>query len=196
MRIKRLTIVAIAAILIGIVVFVGSIGAMWWSWTRIMASGHGITVPAEVDLDVAPGEEIAIWRELAGTHITVNQPLLPPPDDLVLSVTDRKSGEPIQVESMNWTVRQKIMPGFERSRRALAVFDSPSHGEITVSIVGSFEHPQVYRVSPSVREWVATFLPIIQIGSAVGIVMFLTGVVILIGKALRQEKSVLIREDF
>ncbi len=196
MRIRRLTIIAILAILLGIVIFIGSFATMMVSWTQIMATGHGITVPASVELDVAPDKEIAIWRELAGTHITVNQPLLPAPDDLVVTVTDRKTGELIETESMDWRVRQKIMPGFERSRRALAVFTSPAHGEVSISIQGSFEHPQVYRVAPSVRDWVATMLPIVQIGSGIGIVLFLFGVVVLIAKALRQERAALSHDEF
>jgi len=196
MRIKRLTIFALASIVLGIVVVVGSGGGMWWSWTQFMSAGYGITVPTTISLDVAPGDEMVVWRELAGTHITQNRPLLPPPDDLDITITDRQSGETIETMLHDWRVGQRIMPGFERNRRAIVAFVAPPHGEITVSVQGSFDHEQVYRVSPSVRKWAGSVFPMIQVGAGFGVVLILAGVAILITKAIKQEKRTLAQTDY
>lgn len=193
MRVKKLTIIAIVMIVLGLIVIVASGAGMWWSWTNIMAAGHGVTVPASVDLDVDPTSEQAVWRELAGSHITVNQPLLGPPDDLAVSITDRRTGEAIETRTLEWRVRQQVMPGFERNRRAVVAFDPPAHGEISLVVTGSFEHEQVYRVSPSVRAWATTALPAIQIGAGAGLLLLLIGIALLIAKALRSEREAMDR---
>ena len=175
------------AIVLGVLVIATAVGGMWWSWTRILAAGDLITVPVVIDVDVAPGREQAIWRELEGTHITRNTPLLPPPEDLVIVITDRRSGEALPTEELNWRVRQSVMPGFVRNRRSLLAFDPPEHGEVTVSVAGSFDHPQVFRVAPSIRNWSATVMPAMRIGLGAGTASLLAGVVVLIAMAVRQE---------
>ncbi|MEO1534059.1 MAG: hypothetical protein AAFS11_00670 [Planctomycetota bacterium] len=181
---------AVLGILLGIVFVVGSIGAMWWSWTRVMAAGDLITVPVDIDLELDPSREHAVWRELEGTHITLNTPLLPAPENITVVITDRRSGETIPTEAMNWRVRQSVMPGFERNRRSLLAFEPPEHGQVSVSITGDFEHQQVYRVAPSIRTWSATVMPAMQAGLLVGAVLILAGSITLVLRALRQETQV------
>lgn len=193
MRLKKLTILALGMIALGLIALLASGVGLWWTWNTIMAAGHGVTVPAAVDLDVDPANEQAVWRELAGPHITVNRPLLGPPDDLDISVIDRRTGEAIETRTLEWRVRQRVMPGFERSRRAVAAFDPPEHGEISLVVTGSFEHPQVYRVSPSVRAWAANVIPVIQIGAGAGLLLLLGGIGVLIAKALRSEREAMDR---
>lgn len=191
MKVKRLTVVAVIMIALGLIVIVASGGGMWWSWTKIMASGHGVTVPASIDLDVDPTREHAVWRELAGSHITENRPLLAPPEDLSVVLTNRRTGDPLETRELEWRVRQSLMPGFEKNRRALLAFDPPGHGEISVEVTGSFAHDQVYRVAPSVRTWVATVLPATQYGAGAGLLLMFLGIAILIGKALKNERRAL-----
>ena len=186
---RKVVIVAILAIVLGVVVLVGTIGAMWWSWTHVMAAGELITVPVEIDLDIDSSREQAVWRELEGTHITRNTPLLPPPEDIEIVITDRQTGEVLETESMNWRVRQSVMPGFVRNRRSLLAFDPPDHGEISVAILGTFDHPQVYRVAPSIRRWSATVMPAMQVGLLIGALLVLSGVGMLVARALRQERG-------
>ncbi|GAB5496344.1 MAG: hypothetical protein Phyf2KO_14240 [Phycisphaerales bacterium] len=191
MKVKRLTVVAVIMIAIGLIVIIASGGGMWWSWTKIMAAGHGVTVPASIEIDVDPTREQAVWRELAGPHITENRPLLDPPEDIIIIITDRRNAEPIETRQLDWKVRQKVMPGFERSRRAILAFDPPEHGEITIAVSGSFDHDQVYRVAPSVRAWVATVLPATQYGAGAGLLLMFLGIAVLIGKALKNERRAL-----
>ncbi|RNC82355.1 MAG: hypothetical protein ED559_11415 [Phycisphaera sp.] len=191
MKVKRLTVMAVIMIAIGLIVIVASGGGMWWSWTNIMAAGHGVTVPASIDLNVDPTREHAVWRELAGPHITENRPLLDPPEDLLVVITNRRTGETIETRELVWMVRQSLMPGFEKSRRAILAFDPPEHGEISVEVSGSFAHDQVYRVAPSVRAWVTTVLPATQYGAGAGLLLMFLGIAVLIGKALKNERRAL-----
>ena len=191
MKVKKLTVVAVIMIVLGLIVIVASGGGMWWSWPNILAAGHGVTVPAAIDLDVDPSREHAVWRELSGSHITENRPLLGPPDDLIIIIKNRRTGEAIETRELEWRVRQSVMPGFEKNRRALLAFDPPEHGEIAFSVSGSFEHDQVYRVAPSIRTWVATVLPATQYGAGAGLLLIFLGVAVLIGKALKHERRAL-----
>lgn len=196
MRIRRSTLIALGLILLGAMVCLGTIIGGWWTWTNFMASGTGVTVPCTIDIDLdETGEDMVVWRELAGTHITANHPLTEPPQDQVIEIIDRQSREIIETRSHSWTVQQTVMPGFERKRRAICVFTPPSHGRITLSVSGSFPHEQVYRVAPSIAERANAILPYWQFGLIGGLVLFLLGVGLLIAKALRQEQATLNADD-
>ena len=190
MRIRRSTLIALGLILIGAVVCLGTVIGGWWTWTNFMASGIGVTVPCTIVIDLdETDQDMVIWRELAGTHITTNRPLIEPPQDQVIEVIDRQSGETIETRSHSWLVQQTVMPGFERKRRAICVFTPPVHGRITLKVSGSFPHDQVYRVAPSIAERANAILPYWQFGLIGGLVLFMAGVGLLVVKALRQERA-------
>lgn len=196
MRASRLTLIAILLVFVGIVVMIVTGAGMWWSWSKFMAAGVGITVPDSVEIDlVDAGAETVIWRELAGTHITTNRPEIEPPTDLIVEVIDRQTGEAIPTEKHNWYVRQRLMPGFERSRRAVCSFPTPAHGQIAVSVTGSFPHDQVFRVAPSIQEFAPVLMASFQFGIIGGFVVMLVGIAMLIASALRSERAPLRIED-
>lgn len=193
---NRQTLIALGLILLGAAISVGTAIGGWVTWSKFMASGVGITVPCSIDLDLGQdAEDTVVWRELAGTHITTNRPLVEPPPDLVIEIIDRRTGKHIETEPHTWRVRQIVMPGFERSRRAICVFPPPSHGEITLNIEGSFQHEQVYRLSPSIVDRATTILPFWQFGLGGGLILFLAGVGLLVFHAIRQERAPLRLDD-
>lgn len=196
MRLSRSTLIALGLILLGAVVCLGTIIGGWWTWTNFMASGTAITVPCTIDIDLDQTDQnTVLWRELAGSHITANRPLVEPPSDQVIEIVDRESGQAIETTPHTWRVRQIIMPGFERDRRAICVFAPPAHGKITLRVAGSFAHEQVYRVAPSIAERANAIFPYWQVGLIGGLLIFLSGVGLLIYKAVRQERAPLRLDD-
>ena len=196
MRVSRLTLIAILLVLVGIGAMIATATGMWWSWSNFMASGVGITVPDSVEIDlVDSGTETVVWRELAGTHITTNRPEIEPPTDLVIEVIDRQTGEAIPTERQDWYVRQRLMPGFDRSRRAICSFPTPAHGQITLTVTGSFPHDQVFRVAPSIQEFAPVLMASFQFGIIGGFLVMLLGIAGLITSALRSEKAPLRLDD-
>ena len=113
-----------------------------------------ITVPTEatIAIEVEPDETYTIARELAGPHITLNRPILIPPPDLTITITDAATNQPITTNPDNWRVAQKFF-GLERERRSIATFSTPDHRpektRVLVDIRGSFDHDQVYAVGPA-----------------------------------------------
>ena len=196
MRLSRSTLIALGLILLGAAVCLGTVIGGWWTWTHFMASGTAITVPCTIDLDLEqPDQNMVLWRELAGSHITANRPLAEPPADQIIEIIDRESGQAIETKEHSWRVRQKVTPGFERDRRAVCVFTPPAHGKITLNVTGSFPHEQVYRVAPSIAERANAILPYWQVGLIGGLLIFLSGVGLLIYKAVRQERAPLRLDD-
>jgi len=190
-----LPLVAIAIAALGVLSILVSAGALWWTWTKTLDKGVGITVPASLDLDVEPGEEIVLWRELVGPHNTFNQPVVDPPPDLAVTATDRRTGLAIPTRPLSWNVAQRALPGFERRRSAVLAFDAPSHGEITLTVAGSFRHPQVYRVAPSVSAWVSEAFPVFKAGVFAGLLVIVVAIGLLVFHALRQERAPLRLDD-
>ena len=190
MRFSRTTLLALGLILLGVVVFLGTAVGGLWTWTNFMASGIGITVPCTVEIDLKEtGKDMVVWRELAGTHITSNRPLNDPPADLDIEIVDRQTNEPIETHPHQWRVQQTVMPGFERKRQAICLFTPPAHGQITLSVAGTFPHDQVYRVAPSIVKRAQSMLPVFQFGLIGGLLIFLVGVGMLVVKAVRQERD-------
>jgi len=113
-----------------------------------------ITVPTEapITIEVEPGETYTIARELAGPHLTVNRPILIPPPDLTITITDAVSNQPIATTPDDWWMAQNFF-GLKRERRSIASFVAPDHGpettRVLVDIRGTFDHDQVYAVGPS-----------------------------------------------
>lgn len=182
---RRRFVVAIVAIALGAVVSVVTYGAMVVSLHAIMDAGTGVTVPAELDLDLEPGEEYVVWREMIGTHITVNRPLEEPPEDLEIRIIDRETGRPVETRPMNWRVTQSVF-GFGRHRRSLVAFDPPEHGRISLRVSGSFGADQVYRIAPSISHWYGLVRPLSQIGYGSGALLMLVGVAMLLSLALKE----------
>ncbi len=174
---------------LGILIAAGTVVAFVVSWNQEMASGFGISVPATVALDLGEDAgEHAVWRELEGTHATVNRPVLDLPDDIAITITDRRTGDTIRLTDFGgWRVRQQIMPGFVRNRRGVVYFDPPEHGEIRVSIEGTFDYTQPYRVSPSIRLWAKVANPTGAAGLLIGALLMLAGIAIVIARLLRAE---------
>lgn len=189
MRISRLTLVAIALIPVGLAFLLAAFVYFWLTYNSVMVSGTTFHVPSSVEIDLDNTREQAVWRELEGPHVSLNRPLLPPPDDLTITILDRRTGETIQQKELTWRVRQSLAPGFTRNRKAVTAFDPPEHGEIRVTIEGDFEHEQVYRVSPSIRNWAEDTYPIFTAVIAFAVICLIAGVTILIVKALRQERD-------
>lgn len=113
-----------------------------------------ITAPTEapIAIEVEPGETYAVSRELAGPHITVNRPILIPPPDLAITITDAVTNQPIATTPDDWWLAQNFF-GLKRQRRSIATFVAPDHRPETtrvfVDIRGSFDHDQVYAVGPT-----------------------------------------------
>ena len=78
-----------------------------------------ITVPTEatIAIEVEPDETYTIARELAGPHITLNRPILIPPPDLTITITDAATNQPITTNPDNWRVAQNFF-GLKRERRS------------------------------------------------------------------------------
>ncbi len=196
MRLSRNTLIAFGLILLGAIVCLGTVIGGLWTWTNFMASGVGITVPCTIDIDLdETRQDMVVWRELAGTHITSNRPLIETPTDQLIEITDRQTGEMIQTKPHQWSVQQTVMPGFERKRRAICLFTPPAHGQIALTVSGSFPHEQVYRVAPNIANRAQAILPFFQFGVIGGLVIFLIGVAMLIIKAVRQERAPLSLDD-
>lgn len=197
-RLSRITLLAMGSMLLSVVLIIVTTGLMLWSWSHVMAAGHLVTVPItiDLDLDVEKSREMALWRELEGTHVTINRPLLSPPEDQAVTITDRRSGVAIPLtDNSGYRVRQQVMPGFSRNRRGVVTFDAPEHGEITLSVAGSFQSEQVYRVAPGIQTWATTVLPAFQIGVGAGLILLVIGIGLLVFHALRQERKTLEIED-
>jgi hypothetical protein len=113
-----------------------------------------ITVPtqAPIAIEVEPGETYTIARELAGPHITINRPILIPPPDLTITITDAVTNQPIATTPDDWWLAQNFF-GLKRERRSIATFVAPDHRpektRVLVDIRGTFDHDQVYAVGPS-----------------------------------------------
>ena len=144
-----------------------------------------ITAPGEVEVPVDPDTETVLWRELDGTHITLNRPLLDLPPDLAVTVTDAATGEPVPTRPHDWRIKHEIF-GAGRERRAIIAFDAPASGRVLVDVRGSFAHEQSLSVGPSIAVFKARGnQAIIYSGAAVATVLFLTGAALAMWRATR-----------
>jgi hypothetical protein len=144
--------------------------------------GQRITVPAEVTLELDPAERIVVMRERAGPHVTVNNPLEDPPEDLAITVHDANDGATIPTEPNRWWMRQRLF-GLERHRTGLVEFLTPAHGRVRVTVTGSFNHPQVYYVGPHVEAFQRTYATPLSIGAALAAILALAGVALIVWRA-------------
>lgn len=161
--------VSAAAVAIGVVIAIASIGILLELSGRFFNSGAGITVPDTVTLTLDPNQRHAILRELAGAHITANRPLLDPPPDLAINITDARTGEPIPTQPSQWWYRQSIF-GHTRHRTGLVQFTTPDHGQVTISVTGDFAHEQPYRITPTFDAFEQTYFPLLAASTAGGLI--------------------------
>ncbi len=145
--------------------------------------GQRITVPATVALELDPGEVILVMRELAGPHITANNPLEDPPQDLQITAADTDTGAPLATASSDRWMRMQFF-GLERHRRALVQFTSPDHGRTTLTVAGSFGHPQVLYVGPGPAMFERLYARPLQIAAGVATLLTLGGIGLLIWRAV------------
>lgn len=145
--------------------------------------GQRITIPATVALELDPGEVILVMRELAGPHITANNPLEDPPQDLQIFVTDTDTGAPLTTVSNDRWMRMHFF-GLERHRRALVQFTSPDHGRTTLTVSGSFNHPQVLYVGPGPAMFERLYALPLQIAAGLATLLILAALTLLIWRAI------------
>ncbi len=177
-------------ILLGLLTIVGTYVGFVLVWNEGMNKGAGVTVPSAVDIDLGADQpEHAVWRELMGPHVTINQPLLGVPDDLEVVVTDRRTGEALALEDGGLRTSQQILPGLVRDRRTIVYFTPPAHGEIRVDISGTFEYPQPYRVAPGMRELAVHAKRYMLIGPLAGGIAVLLGLGVFVARAVRAESK-------
>ena len=145
--------VCLVAIALGIVVLAGDAVATAAYFAAFVRDVRLVTVPAAVDLDLpADAPEQVVWREYQGQRQTANRPLLGVPDDLAVTVTDRRTGEAVETRDALWSQRLRIMD-LGVARHAVRSFTPPPHGEISVEVTGGFDYEQVYAVGPTPRAW-------------------------------------------
>jgi hypothetical protein len=140
-----------------------------------MASAQALTAPTDepVRLTVRPGTAV-VWQERAGTHVTLNRPLLDVPADLTIRVED-DSGTPIPTRAYQWRVSQEVF-GMKRERRAVAAFESTGQPVRIAIASAGMAYPQTYSVGPAVdRAWnrVAAYLAVMCFG---GVALMCAGV--------------------
>lgn len=177
--------VCIVLIIAGVVVLLATSIAFLQLSGRFQADAHRVTVPDAVELTVEPDTPIFILRELAGSHVTANRPLVDLPDDLTIAVTDAATGEPIETEATNWWSRQRVI-GLERHRRAIVAFRSPDHGRVRIDVRGGFVHDQIFAISPSFHTFTDRWVVPMSTASGVGgllVVIGLIGCVIRVASA-------------
>lgn len=149
------------------------------------ASAALITVPARVEVPVRPDTETVVWRELDGTHITLNRPLLDLSADLTITVTDAVTGQPVPTRPHEWWTKHQLF-GTGRERRAIAAFDAPASGRVFVDVQGSFPAEQTLSIGPSIAEFRAGGTQaILYTGAVASGVLILTGAALAIWRASR-----------
>jgi hypothetical protein len=164
-----------ASMVLGTVVLVGTGVALLGWWSAVLARVVSITVPTDGPVRVTlprPGE-MAVWRELAGPHVTVNNPVVEAPDDLQIVVTDA-DGSAVTVRPYRWYVEQNLL-GLHRERRAVAAFDPPTR-EVEIELrTERLARPQVYSIGPvHDRLWRRARVPAFA-GLGLGVVLLIGG---------------------
>ncbi len=138
-----------------------------------------ITVPTEepVIITTIPAEAFAIMREAAGPHITINRPLLDPPQDLTITITD-SAGNPVEATPYEWWTAQQFF-GLRRERFTMARF-TPTTDPVRVSITGTFAHEQVYSIGPTWALFEQRHGLTIRIGFIIATLLVISGLVLCI----------------
>lgn len=176
--------VCLAAILLAVLLLVLDAMAAAWYFAAFIREAQPITVPATVELDVgADRPDQILWREYHGSHITANRPLLPVPDDLALTITDRQSGQTIPTTPARYSQRLRIL-NIGAARQGIASFTPPAHGQITVSVAGGFAHEQVYSVGPTPTEWNSYAGNGLLIVALIALAMLIAALALLAARAL------------
>lgn len=177
MRLKSSTAVpaAIGLITLGVLGLLFTLGYLALSYGLFINSGPRVTLPAtDITLELEPGVEHAIYQEITGSHVTVNQPLAELERETEITLTDTTTAEPIELDRVYW-FSQLAFFKLRDKRRALAEFTPPDSGQVTLTLADA-EPGQVVYIGPTHRVYADTTLPTIQIMGLSSLIAVLLGV--------------------
>ena len=136
---------------VGIVLLLVSFFGTMHRASELIARTVLLTVPTDgpIEIELPEAGPTMVWRELRGTHITANRPLLDMPDDLEVIVEGVPTVETLP-EADRLSLMMKLF-SLERRRTAVKKFDAPQRTvrvEVRSASLGS---EQVYSIGPDVR---------------------------------------------
>ncbi|GEM_PF-2322875 len=176
---------AIGLIVLGVLGLVGTLGYLAVSYGLFINSGPRVTLPASgIALELEPGVEHAVYQEVTGAHITVNQPLVELGDDAEIVLTDSVEQTPVEFERVNWYMQVAFF-GLRDRRRAVAQFTPPEPGRVTLTIADA-EPGQVVYIGPTHRVYAGTTLPRVQIAALVALIAVLVGVGLILAHLVKR----------
>lgn len=176
---------AIAAITLGVAGLFATLLYLAASFGHHLNEGPRVTLPASnITLELEPGIEHAVYQELTGSHITVNQPLTELDDETPITLADTSTNEPIESTAVSWTTTITFF-GLNDTRRALAQFTPPPSGQVTLTLPQA-QPGQVLYIGPTHRVYNDTTLPKVQIAALASLIAILIGVGLILAHLIKR----------
>lgn len=178
---------ALVLIVVGVLGHIASVVHLAVTYGHFINKGPRVTLPAaDIPLQLTPGTEHAVFQEITGAHITVNQPLVELTEDSPIDLRATDTGEPIRFERADWTMFISFF-GLDDRRRALAVFTPPDSGAVTLSIPDAAPGQVVY-VGMTHNVFAEEVLPRYRIPVLASLISVLVGVGLILAHLVNRSR--------